>query len=229
MKSFAYAREPNRRPLSEQAYVAIRKMITGGALRPHQTVSENELAERLKVSRTPVREAIKRLISDNLLEMTGRGAVRVFAPTPQDLADVYSARAVLEGAAAGLAAPHIDAPLLARLRALSEEASAAVAAGDYDTQARLNGEFHGAIVERCGNRRILDLLRGLDPVVVRYRRLSLAFRVHSERARTEHHDLVQVLETRDPRQIEQVVREHILRGGERVVAAIRALEGSNEA
>lgn len=229
MKTPEAAAELDRRPLYEQAYEAIRKMIAGGVLRPRQTVSETELAEALKVSRTPVREALKRLISENLLEVTGRGGVRVFAPTPQDLADVYYTRAVLEGAAARLAAPRIDAGLLERLRALSAAAAQAAAAGDFDTQARLNGEFHWAIAERCGNRRLLDLLKGLEPVVVRYRRLSLAFREHSQRACADHQMLIGLLESKSAEQLEQLVREHILQGGERVVAAIRALEGSSEA
>ena len=95
-------------------------MITDGEIR-NEPISEVRLAEALQVSRTPVREAVRRLVGENVLEVTVQG-VRLYLPSVEDLAEVYYTRAILEGAAARLAASIGGAALARKLRAILKEA-----------------------------------------------------------------------------------------------------------
>ena len=212
-------------PLYDQVYRAIKQGIAAGAFRPGQALSEVQLSETLEVSRTPVREAVRRLIAENLLEATPRG-LRVYSPTPSDLADVYFTRAVLEGSAARLAAVNANADFIDRLSGITNQCREAVASQQGDLAARLNGQFHWLVVDRGGNKRLVDLLSSLDPVIVRYRHVSLMFPDHLQRSYEDHCRIVELFRNGTPASVEAFVRDHILRAGSRIVAAVLRMEGS---
>lgn len=102
--------------LAETAYTHVRQLLSSGSLRPGQKLSETRIARELGMSRTPVREAIKRLISDNLLEQThGRGTY-LREPTPDEMRHIFVVREALEATAAGLAAEHATDEQLAQMK-----------------------------------------------------------------------------------------------------------------
>lgn len=218
----------NKSPLYDQVYGSIRDLIMSGSLRPGESISEVKLSERLSVSRTPVREAVRRLVAENLMEAPARGLLRVYAPTVSDIAEVYFTRAVLEGAAAGLAAHYADAPFLEKLESLTGQMASAVKKGRPQDTASINGDFHLTIIEASRNRRLIDTLAELAPVTVRYRRLSMMFPDHLKRSLIEHRQIVRLFRDGTSTEVEGAFRGHILRSGGRVVAAVIQLEGYDE-
>ena len=211
--------------LADRAYDQLRKMIAQGRIRT-EPISEVRLAGELHVSRTPVREAVRRLVGENVLEVTVQG-VRLYLPSVEDLAEVYYTRAILEGAAARLAASIDGAALAKRLRAILKEAEPLLATDDHDAFARLNGRFHGAIVASSGNRRIRELLDSLETIIVRYRRMSLLYPDHLRRSYEDHVRIAELIEKELPEEVETQIREHILRAGARIVRATLRIDGGS--
>lgn len=218
----------NTAPLYDQVYGSIKELILSGSLRPGESISEVKLSERLNVSRTPVREAVRRLVAENLMEAPARGLLRVYSPTLSDIAEVYFTRAVLEGAAAGLAASLVDTRFIDQLDALTDEMTKAVRDDRPQDTAAANGEFHRAIITASNNRRLIDMLAGLEPVTVRYRRLSMMFPEHLQRSLVEHREIVRRFRECAPAEVETYFRDHIIRAGGNVVAALLQLEGLAE-
>jgi DNA-binding GntR family transcriptional regulator len=215
-----------KNPLAERVYHAIREMIAEGRFRTGETISEVKLSAELDVSRTPVRDAVRRLVGENLLTVTPQG-LRLYTPSIEDLADVYYTRAILEGAAGRLAVANAGPDLAIRLRAILEQARPALATDDHDAFTRLNGEFHDAIDSASGNRRIQELLASLDTIIVRYRRLSLVFPDHLRRSFEDHRRIVEQIEQGNPEAVEAMIRDHIFRAGARIVRAMLRVDGGN--
>ncbi len=145
------ADQPAGQPAHERVYQALRLRILHGALAPGQAVTVRGLAESLGVSMTPAREAVRRLIAERALAMTPTGRVQAPVMTPQALAELTAARALLEPELAARALPHVDAALLERLRARDAAVNAALRDGAPAAYVRANTAFHGALyaAARC--------------------------------------------------------------------------------
>lgn len=143
---------PSSPPASERAYRATKDQILSGRLPAGTLLSEGEIAEQLRLSRTPVREAFLRLEAEQLLRLIPkRGALVVPVPATE-AADVLEVRFALEtGAARRLAAIGELAPVLARLDRSIEEQSRSAAGGDLREFAAADEQFHRAIVAAAGN------------------------------------------------------------------------------
>lgn len=141
-----------------QAQQRLRELIVSGALAPGERLLEVPLAERLGVSRTPVRAALLRLAEEGLLDATPTGGgYRVRAFSPQDMHDAIELRGTLEGLAARMAAERgVDAALLAEARACLDAIGRALAATDFGepefaAYERHNGQFHALLGRMCGS------------------------------------------------------------------------------
>jgi DNA-binding GntR family transcriptional regulator len=210
--------------LYDRVYLQIREMIASGRLSAEEPVSEVQLSVALEVSRTPVREAVRRLVGENILQLTPKG-LRVYVPSIDDLAEVYYTRSLLEGGAARLAALNADPAMLAELVRILRETKANLGAEDHEAFTRLNGEFHRAILRASGNHRIGEQLASLETIIVRYRRISLMFPDHVERSFQDHSRIVELFTSGTPETVETFVRAHVLRAGARVVRAMLRMEG----
>ncbi len=199
-------------------------MITSGRLGADEPVSEVQLSEALEVSRTPVREAVRRLVGENILQLTPKG-LRVYVPSIDDLAEVYYTRSLLEGGAARLSALNADPAMLTELARILRETKSNLGMEDHEAFTRLNGEFHRTILRGSGNNRIREQLASIDTIIVRYRRISLMFPDHVERSFHDHSRIVELLASGTPETVEGFVRAHVLRAGARVVRAMLRMEG----
>jgi DNA-binding GntR family transcriptional regulator len=211
-------------PLYARVHGAIKDLISAGTLRPGDVVTEGRLAQTLNVSRTPVREAVSRLVSEGLLVVPPSGGLRVYAPTATDLADLYFTRAILEGAAAGLAATNVTDDFITRLSDICDRAEPFVAKGDVRRVVMLNGEFHHAVVAQSNNARIKKIIENLEPVIYRYRLVSLSYREHLDQGLVDHRELIEAFKNQNSTSVETLLRNHILRSGSRIVRAVAGLE-----
>ena len=186
-----------RQVLHQEVAVRLRQRIVEGQLAPGAKLNERELSESLQVSRTPLREAIKMLAAEGLVELLpNRGAV-VAQMSAQDVADTFELIAGLEGQSGELAAERIGEAQLVEIRALHFEMRAAFTRRDLATYYRLNALIHGHINAAAGNRALTQTWANVNA-----RLQSLRFRSNFDeakwkRAMKEHDRMIELLAARD--------------------------------
>ncbi|MGW0335370.1 GntR family transcriptional regulator [Streptomyces sp. NPDC003011] len=156
--------------LRDRAYAAIRDAIVAGGIEPGAVVKDAELAERLGLSRAPVREAFARLVDEGLLESKPQSYTRV---TPVVAADVRDAAAVvgaMHELVTRVAVPRLSAADVEAMRAANERFAAAVRAGDVDTALHADDELHDVLVRVSGNRAAAATAARYTPLIRRLER-----------------------------------------------------------
>ncbi|MEM7709392.1 MAG: GntR family transcriptional regulator [Pseudomonadota bacterium] len=197
------------KPTGHAAYDAIRDRILSGGIRPGDRLREVELAETLGLSRTPVREAIKRLEQDGLIHHEAhRGAV-VATLDNQSISELYLIREVLEGTAARLAAQHASAAEIAALEHLLSTQPPEAEDLDAAEASRRNAVFHGAIGHAAHNRFLLKSMDGLTNSLALLGPTTLAEPGRITEAMGEHRSILSAIAARDPEAAETAARAHI--------------------
>lgn len=155
---------PSHKTLRDWVFDCLRTSIVSGDLAPGQRIVEADLAKQLDVSKSPVREAILQLKQDGLVIDAPKGRGVVVAPLkPSDVREIYAVREALEGLAVRLLAADPRPDQIAALRALVEKMRQAQADGEVRHQFELDVEFHTALCNAPGNRRLQDLFASLRP------------------------------------------------------------------
>ncbi|MFJ2604461.1 GntR family transcriptional regulator [Streptomyces sp. NPDC091279] len=186
----------------ERVLVALRQDIIAGRLRPGDRLVERELAERLAVSRVPVREAIRALVAEGFVHFESARRIVVRRLTLADVKELFELREALEVYSAGLAAERATPRALAELGELLDRCAAATEAGDAETITDINSRFHDGILALAGNTLLTSVL---DPVAGRLRWLT---RQNEEwpQLLTEHRELYDAVASGDP----DLARAHAL-------------------
>ncbi len=193
--------------LRERIVARLRDAIVAGDLPPKTRLMEPELAKRLSVSRTPLREAIRQLEAEGLLTTIPRVGTFVSEMTPRDLEDIYAIRGVLEGLAARQAAENPDPAKVPRFRTLLAELAKKTA--DYREYHKAAGRFHDVVFAISGNQRLQAMYHTLTHQVARLRTLSLAVAQRPEVSLREHRRIASaILHGKGP-EAERLMRSHI--------------------
>jgi DNA-binding GntR family transcriptional regulator len=191
---------------SRGIYEILRSEIVTGALRPNERLVETDLAERLVVSRTPIRESMQRLAAEGLVTNRRRGWV-VHEHTHEEIRAIYEVRAALEGFAAGLAASRARAPQLDLIERISRE-SLGEDPGNVKF-VELNERFHSAVVQAANNARLAEQVTQSRQFYFNHR-IAVAYGPAEVRAAGEDHRvIVEALRAADPRRAEDLTRQHI--------------------
>lgn len=196
---------------SDHAYRAIRTAIVSGQFAPGAPLREEELAALCGVSRTPVREALRRLEAEYLIRRSEGARSFVADWSADDVAEMFALRAILEGHAAARAAVRIEEADLAKLERLNWEVAAAAEAGDADAFLSANRTFHAILLEAAQSPRLAAMLTALveQPVV---RRTAQRYgRQEFIRSHAEHAALIDAMRKRDAGWAESVMVGHIKR------------------
>jgi DNA-binding GntR family transcriptional regulator len=156
-------------PLRDVVFQTLRQGILTGTLRPGERLLEIQLANRLGVSRTPIREAIRKLELEGLVTMIPRRGAEVAQITEKSLKDVMEVRRALDALSVELACDRIESSELEMLERACVNFEQAVATGDNVTIAQADVTFHETIVQSTGNKRLLALVHNLSEQVYRYR------------------------------------------------------------
>jgi DNA-binding GntR family transcriptional regulator len=205
---------------SDAAAALIRSAIYDGRLRPGERLKEGELAARLQISRTPVREALRQLNIEGLVRSTPKRGAVVQSYEAQELADIYELRLRLEGYAARRAARGATAEVLDALRASCDRfrdlrRSGRDAVADL---ARENARFHGLVLEAAGSARLLAaVMRSIEMPLI-YRAYYWYGADELEAAEIYHRQLTSALAAGDPERAEVVMKSHILDARDVVLA-----------
>jgi DNA-binding GntR family transcriptional regulator len=194
---------------AEYAYNKLRDAIRSNGLQPGQRLKEAELADRFQISRTPIREALSRLMLEGLVQLTARGA-SVASLTNQQVREVYYLREILEGAAAQLAAAKITSAELETMREFVEAFATDISAQEA---ARLNELFHQAILDAAHNGYLTQALIRLSDTLHLLPGTTFQEEGRIAEALEEHRNILNALEARDGAAAEQTARLHIRRAG----------------
>lgn len=205
---------------AERVYRRLRAAIISGEYPPGDKLAETALSERLDTSRTPVREALRRLAREGLVEVAPNRGARVVRWTPDDLAEIFRLRALLEGHAASRAATLRTDD---ELRQLDDTIAAMDALGDRrDDEAmaertRLNNELHAAVVSAARSPRLAVLLEQLVSATLVFRTFERYSPEALERSRRQHHDLVLAMHAGNPELAAATMTAHLLGAHEELV------------
>ena len=197
-------------PLAESAYQQLRGLILTCELLPGATVTEGHVVDRLVIGKTPVREAMLRLVRDGLLTVTPRAGYTVRPITADDVAEVFQLRQITESATAEMAAIRgVDEETLERLHALCAigyDAADHRSALDF---LRLNGEFHSRIARASGNGRLADVVERTLAESQRLVCLGMLRHPRSHAAQREHAALLDAIRLRDGTSARRVIGAEI--------------------
>jgi DNA-binding GntR family transcriptional regulator len=195
----------------EKVYDVVRARIFSGLYWPRQHLVESTLSEELRVTRSAVREALKRLTAEGLVvSERNRGSfVAVFSL--KEAFDTYQVEAFLEGSAAYLSTHHIGEEEINKLSGLIEHCCHL---GDQDLNewAKCNREIHRIFNAGCGNRRLLDLIKN-NVKFMKYRFIVISQRLEIHRRNNEHKAILEALRRGDPLEVRAAVENHILAAG----------------
>ena len=206
---------------AQLVYGELRERILNLDLAPGARLTEAELAAEMAVSRTPLREALRLLLAEDLVEQLPTGGMLVRRLDLQDMQELYAVRAALEGLAAREACRRLTEADLEALGNLVEQMRLLV---DHPAElTRLGREFHARIAAIAGNRRCEQLLRQLHGHMRRYHALSSRREPRRRAALEDHRALFAALRARDPDAAEQTVRDHVLAACREVEVAAAGL------
>ena len=204
----------------------LRALILTGEYGPDERLVEEQLAERLGVSRTPVRQALTMLEAEGLVEIAPNRGATVCSFSIEDVWDIYDLRAVLEGHAARRAAGRIATSELARLRELTGKMEGLAGRfEDHEEEIRtlvgLNQEFHGIIVEASRNRRLQRLINRTVEIPLMFK--AFFWYTPHERVISNHYhrQILEALEKGDADRAEIIMRQHVYEGRDFVIGALK--------
>ena len=197
----------SRKLTADDAYRALHERILTGTLKPGMKLREAEIAESLGLSRTPVREALRRLESDGLIAHEAHKGAVVRQLDYQAISELYQIREVLEGTAAGLAARQISEVELGALEDMLDVQHAA--RHDAAEASRLNRIFHRTLCHCAHNRYLIEMLDGLDLSMMLLGRSTLGLDERKDAAIEEHRAILAAIAERDAAAAEEAARAHI--------------------
>ncbi len=197
------------KPLAEGLARQLEQEIIDGVIRPGDELDERRLAERFGVSRTPIREALRRLGVERLIELRPRRSAIVRSLTAQNLAQMFEVLSGLESFAVECAARRMNQQQIEQLRSIHEETAAIVDACDRDGFDRLNYQFHQAIYRGAGNPYLLEQLEGLRTKLAPYRRWLLRRLDRMRQSHNEHAVILEAIEAGDGARAATEMRRHI--------------------
>ena len=200
------------RPIGEMAYVSLKEAIVKGDLHPGQRLVESALSARMGISRIPVREAIKKLEQDGLIEKLGKGGSIVKNPSRKEIEETFGIRACLESYAAALATGHMDAPTIDRLENVLRRYRDALERRDIAKMTQLNDQLDEIIFSTSGSRKLYALIANFRDFIFRYRKVLLTCMEYAAISLSEHEEIVRAMKEGDGERVEKLVRKHLLRG-----------------
>ena len=215
------------KPLREVVYETLREAIRNGALTPGERLMEIQLAEELGVSRTPVREAIRKLELERFVVMLPRRGTYVANLSLKDINEVFEIRAALDGLAAGLAAERITEEELEQMERLLVEIADCIEQHNNQKIVEADEAFHDILYRASRNERLVGIICNLREQFTRFRSVSINYPGRLQNTLEEHRQLVEAIAQRNPEAAQQKAREHIENAEQTLLLEMEQLRQSN--
>ncbi|MGL4799107.1 MAG: GntR family transcriptional regulator [Cellulosilyticaceae bacterium] len=214
-------------PLRDIVFQTLRKAILTGELEPGERLMETQLGEKLGVSRTPIREAIRKLELEGLVVMVPRKGAQVAQFTEKDIKDVLEVRAALEALAAKLACKRMDDRSFLRLQLIITEYDYASRENDIDTMIQKDIEFHEAIFNATGNDKLSQFFNNMREQVDRYR-IAYIKKTDHNNVIEEHLEILAALKNRDEALSSELATKHIETQCESIMQIVKNKEAKTQ-
>lgn len=200
---------PKKQSFTELAYQELKRQVLNNELAPGNQYLEQELAEQLSMSRTPVHEALQKMANDGLVEIIPRRGVRILPLSGSDMADIYMILTGLEAAAAEQAASQglSEVQLKAMQQAL-EEMDKALRKNDLVAWAQADERFHKSLVETTANQRLISMVQMLWDQAHRARLITLKLRPKPVQSNNDQRALIDAIVARDPGRAWKIHSDH---------------------
>ncbi|MCD2492008.1 GntR family transcriptional regulator [Lacrimispora sp. NSJ-141] len=211
-------------PLRDVVFNTLRRAILRGELTPGQRLMEIQLAERMGVSRTPVREAIRKLELEGLVVMVPRKGAEVAHISGKNLRDVLEVRRALEELAGELACERMTEEGFRLLEQANHKFAAVISSDDITVIAQADEEFHSLIYQATDNERLVQMVNHLREQMYRYRIEHIKDRSQRKILVQEHQDIMRALSGRDVDLTRRTIRNHINKQEVTVARSIKEQE-----
>ncbi|EOD01690.1 GntR family transcriptional regulator [Caldisalinibacter kiritimatiensis] len=211
------------KPLRDVVFETLKSAIIEGQLKPGERLMEVQLADKLGVSRTPVREAIRKLELEGLVIMMPRKGAYVADVSLKDIMNILEIRASLEGLAASLAAERMTQEELKNLKKRSEEFNEALRNGDIKMMIKKDAEIHDIIFKATRNEKLICIAEGLKDQIQRFRVTYITEYNKSESLIEEHQKIIDALSNRDVEKARMYAQQHIENAENYIVKEVKGL------
>lgn len=221
---------PIQRPqsLREQTYQVLRSAILSGEFAADSRLVETQIAEKLQVSRTPIREALQQLQKEQLIVADGNGNLRVISFSTEDARNLYRCRSVLEQESVSEACKHATHDQLEKIEAIIQQAEKAIAQQPNQLTSyqllHIDYQFHRAIAECSGNPWLAILLDQLFDKMALLRIQTVQRNLQVLEIRSEHRQIYEAITQRNVEQALAAIRDHLTSSQNRVILEIEQLQ-----
>ena len=222
--------------VADQIYDNLKKSIISGELKPGYRLFEVKVAELHQVSRTPVREAFRRLEQDFLVQRVVQGGVKVTEVDPASVKDLFGIRTVLEEYGMKLACERITPEQIAGLREIKAQAFQALELYHSKEVSRaytlkrffeLNSLFHESIYAATGSKYLVNLFNNIRGLMMGMRSISIQVEAESIQTWEEHSRLIDLLEKRNKQEAVRLIKKHLARSASQVIAMLKKESGKS--
>jgi DNA-binding GntR family transcriptional regulator len=208
-------------PIRERAYEYLKAAVLSGRFTPGERLTEEHLAREMGISRTPIREALRKLESEGLIKALETRGFIVSRDSKAEVEEIFDIRAVLEGFALRVISGRVTEEVLGRLHGCIEKAEEALGRNRIDDVFHWNTQFHDLLHEFITDKtRLHDMMVTMRKYVLLYRRDTLQYPDGGRRTVDGHRRIVLALRLRDPDLCERVMREHIQQAKEDAVQSL---------
>ena len=195
--------------LRGKVYDRIREDILNGVYREHEELKEAKLGKMMEVSRTPVREALRQLELEGLVEIIPNKGARVTGITKKDIEDIYQIRYLLEGLSARWATEHVTEELIDKMEETLYLTEFHAKKGNFGQVYELDSQFHELMYEASGSKMLNHILSDFHMYVTRIRKTSLATDNRSKNSTEEHRAILEAIKERNAEKAEECAHNHV--------------------
>ena len=214
-------------PLREVVCESLREAIRNGVLKPGERIMEIQLAEELGVSRTPVREAIRKLELEGYVVMMPRRGTYVANMSIRDINEIFEIRTALESLSNGLAAEHITDEELEHLQRLLVIIGGYIKDGNIEKIVETDIEFHDLMYHAARNQRLVGIISNLRDQLTRFRTLSMSYPGRLEATLDEHRTIVEAIANGDRKAASKAAEQHMENSEKTLLKAMDEMKKNN--
>jgi len=201
------------RLLSQDIAEVIRSGIIRGKYKPGEKIPEGDIASSMGISRTPIREAFRKLENEGFVQIIPRKGAVVAGINPKEVKNLYEIKSALEGLAARLACARIKKKDITRLEKINMELKTLMEGKDVEGFYRAHTRFHEVFVNLSGNSKLIQMISNLNDHFKRFGIVSLALPGQFEKAIRQHMEIVEAFSMKNEDAVEERVRNNVMTGG----------------
>jgi DNA-binding GntR family transcriptional regulator len=207
-------------PIRDEAFISLRKAILKGHFKPGERLVEKDLAQQMNISRTPIREAFRKLELEGLVDYAPRKGVVVVGVSPEDALEIYTICSVLEGLAARLAANNRSNEELGTLKKLLFGMEECIKKDKIDKLQTLHSNFHTSVAKLSKSPRLYQLIVSLRDYVGNFTEISYYLPGRLQHGWKEHKEIIDAIDKGDDDMAERAARDHLMLAKESFLRAI---------